>query len=92
MIDNMAVDQRHRKQGIARLLLQACERHALAMGLECTCLAVHRENAPAHDLYLSSGYKEVAPAKPAGLSAILNFGQRSQHLAMIKDIRESVSM
>ena len=87
VVANMAVNQRHRGLGIARLLLQACEQHALALGLDCVGLAVHKNNAPAQELYLSSGYTKLQDAKPIGLPALLNFGlPGSKHIAMVKQV------
>ena len=86
VIANMAVDQRYRMQGIARLLLCMCEQHALAKGWDCISLKVHRKNASALALYQSSGFKELASLKPAGLSGFLSFGSGSQHIVMSKNI------
>ena len=84
---NMAVNQRHRGLGIARLLLRACEQHALAMGLDCIGLAVHKNNAPAQELYLSSGYTKLLGAKPAGLPALISLGLPGyKHITMVKQL------
>ena len=87
VVANMAVNQRHRGLGIARLLLQACEKYALALGLDWVGLAVHKNNAPAQELYLSSGYTKLQDAKPIGLPALLNLGlPGSKHIAMVKQL------
>lgn len=91
VIANMAVDQRYRMQGIARLLLRACEQHALAMGWDCISLKVHRKNATARALYQSSGFKELASLKPVGASGFLSFGSGSQHIVMSKNMGGSSS-
>ena len=91
VIANMAVEQRYRMQGIARLLLHTCEQHALAMGWNCISLKVHRKNAAARALYQSSGFNELASMKPAGLSGFLSFGSGSQHIVMSKNIGGSSS-
>ena len=92
VIANMAVDQRYRKQGIARMLLQACEQHALAMEMEYISLVVHKQNTPARELYESSGFREVPPAKPAGLSGFLRFGSGAEHIVMAKRVSEEPSV
>ena len=85
---NMAVNQRHRGLGIARLLLQACEQHALTLGLDSVSLAVHKNNVPAQELYLSSGFTKLLDAKPTGLPALFSIGsQGSKHIAMAKQLR-----
>ena len=86
VIANMAVDQRYRKQGIAKLLLQACEEHALAAGTEYISLVVHKKNIPACELYQSSGFREFPPARPAGLSGLLSFGSGAEHIVMAKRV------
>ena len=84
---NMAVSQRHRGVGIARLLLQACEQYALAMELDCIGLAVHKNNLPAQELYSSSGYTKLSGAKPAGMPALLNLRvPGTKHNTMVKHL------
>ncbi len=92
VIANMAVDQKYRKQGIAGLLLQACEQHALAMGTEYISLVVHKQNNPARGLYESSGFREMPPAKPTGLSGFLRFGSGTEHIVMAKRLSEDFSV
>ena len=92
VIANMAVDQRHRKQGIARMLLRACELHALKMELDCISLIVHKKNTPARELYQSSGFREIPLAKPAGMQSFLSFGSNRQHIVMVKDVEGKTSM
>ena len=92
VIANMAVDQRYRKQGIARMLLQACEQHALATGREYISLVVHRRNIPARELYQSSGFRELPPAKPAGLSGLLRFSSGAEHIVMAKRLKNKASV
>jgi ribosomal protein S18 acetylase RimI-like enzyme len=92
VIANMSVDQRYRKQGIARLLLRACEQHAQAMGWAQISLKVHRENAAARALYQSSGFNVLASSKSAGLSGFLSFGSGLQHIVMSRNIRSSSSL
>lgn len=92
VVANMAVNQRHRGLGIARLLLQACEEYALAVGWDCIGLAVHKNNAPAQELYLSSGYTKLSSAKPAGLPALLNLRMPgTKHNTMVKHLGERSS-
>ena len=91
VIANMAVDQRYRKQGIARLLLQACEQHASAAGQDCVSLVVHKKNTSARELYQSSGFREVHPAKPAGLSGLFKSGTRAEHTVMVKQVKTEPS-
>jgi ribosomal protein S18 acetylase RimI-like enzyme len=59
-ISNMAVAERHRRRGLGRRLLAACEQAAslhLAPPAAVIALAVYRTNAAAIELYESSGYR-----------------------------------
>ena len=59
-VSNMAVAEAHRRQGLGRLLLAACEQAALQYAPPATlmALAVFRHNDVARALYESSGYAE----------------------------------
>ena len=59
-VSNMAVAEAHRRQGLGRLLLVACEQAALQYAPPATlmALAVFRHNDVARALYESSGYAE----------------------------------
>lgn len=91
VIANMAVDQRYRKQGIAKMLLQACEQHAFATGMEYIGLSVHKRNIPARELYKRSGFREFPPAKPAGLFGLLSFGSGAEHIVLAKRVGQETS-
>ncbi|CAL8463262.1 g2796 [Coccomyxa elongata] len=84
-VTNMAVDQKLRKQGIARLLLATCEDHARKAGWSSISLAVHVDNVPARQLYLSAGYKEVQPMQ-ANAPLFMRPWRRSQHSIMKKEL------
>jgi GNAT superfamily N-acetyltransferase len=54
-----------RRQGVARLLLQEAEAEARERGLSTLTLSTGYRQLPAMQLYLSSGYRIVAPAGDA---------------------------
>ncbi len=56
---NIATDPLYRRQGYARLLLDAARRHAAARGGESVTLEVRSGNTPAIELYSSLGYRKV---------------------------------
>lgn len=56
-ISNLAIHRDYRRQGIARQLLQSCEKIALDWGFERICLHVLENNNPAQKLYQKHGYQ-----------------------------------
>ena len=58
-VDNLLVDERHRRQGIGRRLMEAAERFYRGQGLYGMQLALSAENATACALYDSMGYRVV---------------------------------
>ncbi|OKH18838.1 hypothetical protein NIES593_21605 [Hydrococcus rivularis NIES-593] len=56
-ISNLAVSPTHRRQGIARKLLLACEQIAREWGCQAVSLHVLENNYPAKRLYFSCGYR-----------------------------------
>ncbi len=56
-ISNLAVIQSHRRQGIAKQLLEQCEQIAAKWGYNTLNLHVLDENYAAKKLYLSNGYQ-----------------------------------
>lgn len=55
-IDDVAVAEGYRRQGIAAALLGAMERESLALGAETLLLEVRVSNSPAMRLYLKEGF------------------------------------
>lgn len=56
----IATDPAHRRQGLARALLDTLEIHARDNSAKTLFLEVAEDNAPAHALYTAAGYQEVA--------------------------------
>lgn len=56
----LATDPDHRRQGLARALLQSVEEKAQATGAATLFLEVSENNAPARALYAAAGYRETA--------------------------------
>lgn len=56
------VDPRHRRTGIGRALMQACEQHARSSGIARMELHVNEANSAAKDLYRSLGWRSDNPA------------------------------
>ncbi|KAA9005315.1 GNAT family N-acetyltransferase [Histidinibacterium aquaticum] len=54
----LATDPDHRRQGLARALLEDFHRAAQERGAETAFLEVAADNAPARALYLAAGYTE----------------------------------
>jgi ribosomal protein S18 acetylase RimI-like enzyme len=59
-ISNVAVLPQHRRRGIARSLMLACLREIAQRQGNWAMLQVRSDNAPAHNLYLSLGFEDVA--------------------------------
>ena len=55
----LAVDPSHRRQGLARALLEASVATAVSAGAEAMFLEVAADNAAAVGLYLSAGFERV---------------------------------
>ncbi|KAG2452338.1 hypothetical protein HYH02_003362 [Chlamydomonas schloesseri] len=74
-VSNMSVVPSHRRRGLARRLLQQCERVARLWGYESIWLHVKRSNTAAAALYASMGYTPVAAGGarllPGPLSQVL---------------------
>jgi ribosomal protein S18 acetylase RimI-like enzyme len=60
-INRLAVHPDHRRQGLARRLLAACERALHAQGIEIIAAFVERENAPSAALFERAGYVADVP-------------------------------
>lgn len=58
-ITQLEVAPAYRRQGIGRLLLEDCERHAHEQGLDTLSLEVWSFNEAAHQFYLASGYDDL---------------------------------
>ena len=56
---NVAVDPKHRRRGVARLLLAETEKRAVATGAALLTLEVRRSNEGALDLYKQFEYRAV---------------------------------
>jgi ribosomal protein S18 acetylase RimI-like enzyme len=56
-LSNLAVRATHRRTGVARQLLKACEQNALAGGFTELFLHVMEDNQPARQLYEQAGYR-----------------------------------
>lgn len=59
-LDFIAVDRTHRRRGIAKQLLKASERMALAAGERRIGLAVRTENSVALTMYAQIGFREMS--------------------------------
>ena len=57
---DLGVSPLARRQGVARTLLEAAERHAFGLGVTTVFLDVADDNAPARALYATLGFNEVA--------------------------------
>jgi len=62
-VDDVAVFDTYRRNGIGRLLMQELERHGRARGLSFISLEVRTSNAPAIALYAAMGYETVGKRK-----------------------------
>ncbi|WP_243397347.1 GNAT family N-acetyltransferase [Crocosphaera subtropica] len=82
-ISNLAVIQSHRRQGIAKQLLQQCEEIASKWGYDTLNLHVLDNNYPAKKLYLSNGY-QVSETEVTWPNWLLF---RSQRLFLKKQIK-----
>ncbi len=74
-IDSLATEPGHRRQGVARAMLEQAERMAADQGLRTVALDTWQDNRRARTLYLSAGFEEVAytPATgslPGGVSLV----------------------
>jgi ribosomal protein S18 acetylase RimI-like enzyme len=56
-LSNLAVRGTHRRTGVARQLLMACEQTACQWGFSELCLHVMEDNQPARQLYGQAGYQ-----------------------------------
>ncbi len=65
-IDSLATDERYRRRGVARALLDEAEATARAGGLRTLALDTGQENRAARSLYLDAGFEEVAYTPAAG--------------------------
>jgi ribosomal protein S18 acetylase RimI-like enzyme len=70
IICNVVVEDAYRGQGIGRQLVEAAIDEALQLGAEGVLLQVHRDNAPALQLYISLGFREVAGETELRLDAV----------------------
>lgn len=62
-IDNVAVGQEYRRQGIAQALLEVFLRFGAAKQLSFLTLEVRASNDPAKQLYLKNGFEQVGRRK-----------------------------
>ena len=74
----IAVEAGHRGQGIGRALLLRIEEQARADGLRRIGLSVDADN-PAKNLYLSVGYRDLAPDDPEG-RMVLDVGELDRRI------------
>lgn len=58
-IDTVAVDERFRRKGIAKKMLELTNNIGKRMNKEFLTLWVAKENLPAFHLYKTMGYKEI---------------------------------
>lgn len=89
---NMAVEQKVRRMGVARLLLAAAEQHALASGVPAMSLKVHANNMAARQLYSSCGYGEASAQKRLTLQSIMRLGRQAELLVMVKQLLNEVPL
>jgi len=80
-IDSLATSARHRREGVARAMLDQAERMAHQQGLPTVALDTWQDNRPARALYLGVGFEEVAytPATgslPGGVSLVKKLSAR----------------
>lgn len=57
-INRLAVHPSHRGQGVAKLLIDAAEKHFHSKGIEVFSILVYRSNAPSLQLFHSLGYED----------------------------------
>ena len=74
-VDNLLVEERHRRQGIGRRLMEDAERFYRGRGLHGMQLALSAENFVARALYDSMGYRVVRQYRrtrrnPAGVETV----------------------
>jgi ribosomal-protein-alanine N-acetyltransferase len=62
-VTTLDVDPAHRRQGLARLIMQECERRAAAAGAASMLLHVFAGNEAAIRFYQSQGYVRLSEAK-----------------------------
>jgi ribosomal protein S18 acetylase RimI-like enzyme len=74
-ISNLAIHSHYRRQGIARQLLQYCEKTACEWGFEEICLHVLENNDPAQKLYYTNGY-QLAQRESTMISWLLKHPKR----------------
>lgn len=74
-VSNLAVDQKFRRRGAARQLLQACEQAARSWGFHTLYLHVMEDNQQARQLYSKMGYN-LKQAEWNPLAALLGKPQR----------------
>ena len=80
-----AVDAKFRRQGIAELLLGACEREAAAAGRSGEiCLIVNEANAAACALYERAGYAVKERDSDRGFNLTRLLSRRAPQLLMSK--------
>jgi len=80
-----AVDAKFRRQGIAELLLGACERAAAAAGRgDEICLIVNEANAAARGLYERAGYVVKERDSDRGFNLTRLLSRRAPQLLMSK--------
>ncbi len=81
-ISNLAIHTDYRRQGIARQLLNSCEKTALEWGFEEICLHVLENNHPAQKLYRTNGY-QLAQMESTIISWLFH---RPQRCLLIKSL------
>lgn len=74
-VDSLATDERYRRRGVARALLDEAEAMARRSGLRALALDTWQDNHPARSLYLEAGFEEVAftpamGALPGGVALV----------------------
>lgn len=58
-LSNMAVDPKFRRSGVAKALLEACDRAVALTGLQDVHLHVRKSDSGAQELYTRRGYAEI---------------------------------
>lgn len=79
----LATDPEHRRQGLARTLLETLESHARKQKATCVFLEVSETNTAARALYFAAGYAQTARRKAYYTSSD---GQRSDALILTKTL------